>query len=141
MYSIGEIKEGSDYKILPHTADMALEVHASNINELFEKCALAVISIVFGFSQYNKVGKKERVEIAVDGEDSESLLIEFLNELLYKIYQMRFVAVEAAVSSKGNSLYAFLSGEYLDKDRFEAEHYIKAATYHNLKIVYKNRML
>ena len=72
------------YKILPHTADLRLKVYGKGPEELFQNAAYGLASILF-----NDVRKKEKFlrgagKISVEALDQETLLVNFLNEVLTK---------------------------------------------------------
>ncbi|XP_077280452.1 protein archease [Temnothorax americanus] len=68
------------YEYLDHTADVQLHAWGDTMDEAFEQCAIAM---------FNYMTDLERVEmtqvrhIEADGDDMESLLFHFLDELLF----------------------------------------------------------
>ncbi|XP_071560940.1 protein archease-like [Temnothorax nylanderi] len=68
------------YEYLDHTADVQLHSWGDTLDEAFEQCAIAM---------FNYMTDLERVEmtqvhhIEADGDDMESLLFHFLDELLF----------------------------------------------------------
>ena len=133
MLEIDGLKEGVDYNVVDHTADFSLEVIAPSVECLFEKCALVLTRHVFDFSFYTPK-KLSRMEFVFGKEDLEGFLVEFLNELLYRLYEERFVALAAHIEILDSRVHASLYGERLKKKDFKVEQEIKSATYHGLKI-------
>ena len=75
-------------------------------------------------------------EIEVQAEDQESLLVSWLNELLYLLDTEGIIFKSFEVSGLGeNSLKAKACGEPLDLERHNIRGGVKAATYYMLRIV------
>lgn len=117
------------YEMLEHTADIKIRSYSQDLQELFKNSALGMMDFIFGegFEQKN-IEETDVVEIKAD--DIEALLVEFLSELNFLI----------------NTNYrAYIDFEF---EEFEDTHlkakvwscpaqakeYIKAVTYHELKI-------
>jgi SHS2 domain-containing protein len=76
-----------------------------------------------------------RRHIEVQAEDRESLLVSWLNELLYIFDVERTIFKRFEVTELGEtSLKAEGYGELLDQSRHSLRGGLKAATYHMLKI-------
>ena len=67
------------YKFLEHTADIKFQAFGENIEEVFENSALAMFNAMYG----GKVKEKKSFKINVKGKDFESLLYNFLEEILF----------------------------------------------------------
>lgn len=76
------------FEFMPHTADIKFRLHGSTIDELFEHCALAVSHV---FSRGKKIKPIKKKEFAVSGEDYESLLYNFIDELIYLLDAESFI--------------------------------------------------
>lgn len=115
------------YELLPHLADLKIRVFGKNKNELFENAMVGMFEGA-GFAATKQIAKKE---IGVESINSESLLIDFLNEVLYlasvnkEIYQ-KIIYREFSE----HKIRAELLGKKIK--RFDSE--IKGATHHNLEI-------
>ena len=118
------------YRYLEHTADLYVEVYGKNLREIFENAAIAFYDSI---CYIEKVDKKIKREINVDGEDIQELLINFLNELLYIFEVDGFIASEINVDV-GKKINAILVGEKYQIEKHGAKYNIKAATYHGLEI-------
>ena len=116
------------FEEIPHTADWSFRAFGRDLNELFENAASAIFSL-------EGTGLGNGTEIArvvqVTGIDYESLLVNWLSELLYLQELHREVYHHFHVETlTPTRLDAHIHGtpfERLDK-------IIKAVTYHNLKI-------
>jgi SHS2 domain-containing protein len=122
------------YKYLDHTADIAINVTADTVDEVFICFAIAFRDTLSHGSS------KEMIEDELDisCHTLEELLVYFLNELNY------FLTVKKKLFSKVVKLDIIHDKEFRLKSRLAFEHYnpslhhlkveIKAITFHNLKI-------
>lgn len=117
------------YEILPHTADIGLEARAPGLGELLSEAACGLAAIVLD----GEPPASDRTEsIAVDATDVEDLVVQFLNECLYR-YESRGELVVGADIKKVSPIRA--EGEVrvvLEPDA--AGPLIKAVTYHSLVV-------
>ena len=126
-----------DYKIIEdHTADIGFKVTAETLPAAFEKSAFALTDIM---TDVAKIDAKRSIEIDLTSEDLESLLFDFLTELLYKFDTDGFVSKEVHVQQLEKSdgsykLTANISGDTFDLKKHDAKMEIKAITYHQMKI-------
>src|SRR3989344_1974635 len=96
------------YEFLEHTADIKFRAYGKTLNEVFENVILAFSEII---------GKGERIKarkgkvIHVSGNDKESLLYNFIEELIYLLDAEKFVAAKGEVTMMGNNLKAELYGD------------------------------
>ena len=124
----------SFYRVIEHTADIGIEVEAADPGGVFTRSGLAMFDLMFGLQS---VGRTLRKPIRVTGENTEELLVAWLNELLYvyAVEQMVFsdfldVRLEkCAFSATG-------LGEKFDPGKHSAAMEIKAATYHGMSVAH-----
>lgn len=122
-----------EFEILDHTADVGLKVYGTTLKEVFENAAFGMFSLITDLKDVKSVLFDE---VYVEAEDRESLLVEWLNELLYRfeveyrIYK-RFEILEWDEEYR---LRARAYGEPLDLGRHEIKTQIKACSYHMLKV-------
>ena len=116
-----------------HTADIGLKVRGRTLKEFFENAARGLFSIL---TDRKTINPKNAVikKIKVKGKDSESLLVNWLNELIYEAFKDKAVFYRFKADMRQNgALKADITGSKLrEKDKFLRE--IKAATYHNLAV-------
>lgn len=121
------------YKILDHKADLKIKVFGKNKKELFENGMKAMVDYLSPTLEKEKVKRKIRVKSI----DFETLLVDFLNELLYYFQTKKEVYFEIKIKNLTEKVIeAYLFGNKIKS--FSRE--IKAATYHNLKVK-KNKFL
>lgn len=129
-----EMPDSSGFREIAHTADLALQVWAPNLDGLFVQAAAGLYHLLgFKFQDAPMVTQ----QIALSSGDDESLLVLFLSELLY-FAESRGVAYDRVqVHCDQHTLHAQLSGMPIaSQDRM-----IKAVTYHNLSIQRKGDSL
>ncbi len=120
------------YEILEHPADIGFRVRAGTLEELFAGAALAMLSIA---DDPEAVDPREHHAITVESGDLESLMVDWLNEVLYLFDGRRIAFRSFRVEQVGDrSLKAVGAGEPRDAARHSSKLVIKAATYHQLRI-------
>ena len=115
------------------TADVAFVAYGKELNKLFENAALAFFEIMINTEQ---VKPKIKKIIKVDGDDLESLMFNWLNNLLIYVdgENLAFSKFDVRIDEKKFNLDAVCRGEKIDIRRHEARTAIKAATYHKLEV-------
>ena len=117
-----------NFEEIEHTADWAYRVRGKNLADLFVQAAYGLYSLV-GMKLASEKTVTRTIELKAI--DSESLLISWLNELLYlhESEGLGFGEIEIQHLDQ-NSLQAILKGASTQKWLKD----IKAVTYHNLAI-------
>lgn len=126
--SNSESPQGKSFEEIEHTADWAYRVRGKNLAELFFRAALGLYALV---GMQLKAGERITRSIELRAIDRESLLVAWLNELLYlhESEGLGFESLEIQYLDE-TSILAKVTGaptEQWLKD-------IKAVTYHNLAI-------
>lgn len=112
---------------IQHTADWALEVRAPDMAELFKQAALGMNWLMGIVLEPNK---RVEHEVKLSAADYETLLVAFLNEILYEM-EINSIGFDAFdIRLQGFTLEARLQAAPV-KDLKKS---IKAVTYHNLEI-------
>lgn len=115
---------------ISHTADVRFRVHAPTLDDLFSEAVLALMQVIYGTDRK----AQEKRAFSLDAEDQESLLQNFLSELLYISDAEGFVVSTAAVRTEGNHLTAVLNGEPFDPKRHSGGTEVKGISYSGLSI-------
>lgn len=131
--------EDAPYEEVEHTADWAFQVRGGDLRQLFVNAAQAMFGLERA-SQTSAAGPLARAaisgatvehELRVEGVDRESLLVNWLNELLY-LAQKQCATYEAFdVFEIGDTL---LRARVSGRPEGNAHRYIKAVTFHNLGV-------
>jgi len=124
------------YEFLPHTADVYIAAYGSTLEEAFENAAKAMMDVM---TDPDKVKAEKEVEINVEGHDLESLLYNWLEELLYIFETEGLIFSKFRVLSikKLNGKYllkAKVWGEKFNPEVHESRTLVKAATYNLMEI-------
>ncbi len=119
------------FEILEHPADVGFRAFADSLPELFGNAALAMLSIGTDLSEVRPVRK---YRLGAESSDLESLMVDWLNEVLYWFDGTRVVFGEFRVEAGETWVRAAALGEPRDPGRHAARLVIKAATYHQLKV-------
>ena len=121
------------FEIIDHTADIGIVAYGSDYAALFKNAAVGMLSLITDLS---KVEKKLVKEIVLQEQDSVTLLVEWLNGLLYELDAEHLIFNDfTLVMQDGDRLTATCYGEKLDPQKHAIKREIKAATYHNLNIM------
>jgi SHS2 domain-containing protein len=116
------------FEEVEHTADLALKVHGHSLKEVFANAAYGLFSLM---ADLENLAPSVSRAVHLEAPDRESLLVDWLNELLYlheveeEIYT-RF-EIEALSST---ALSAIVWGAQIAASKLA----VKAATFHDLEI-------
>jgi len=115
------------FREIEHRADWELEVWAADFSGLLEQAARGMYQLAGA-----RLNPAERIEIELELNacDAESLLVNFLAELLFLIEAQNLAFDHYQLKLDGYALHAQLGGAHLihlDKE-------IKAVTYHRLAV-------
>ncbi len=69
-----------DFEVLPHTADIGIIAYGLDMAEAFSNAARGMFSLI---TELNSVRETERRDTQLTAPDPESLLVAWLNELIY----------------------------------------------------------
>ena len=113
---------------LPHTADLALHVWARDLPGLYADAARGMCALL---AAEPAPGEMQSRRVEVHGADAESLLVAYLQELLYLTETKHLAFAEFQVlSAEPPTLRAEARGQPLAR----LGRWIKAVTFHTLKI-------
>ncbi|MAG77803.1 hypothetical protein CL616_00395 [archaeon] len=119
------------YEYFEHQADVGIIGYGKNLEEAFVEGAKAMFQVM---CEIKNVKVVKEIKIEVEGNDQETMFIEWLNALLSQkdIEDMFFSDFEVKID--GNKLKGVAKGEKMDLDRHEVKVEVKAATYAQLKV-------
>ncbi len=117
------------FSFLEHTADIKFQAFGKTREEVFENCALALSNALYD----GKIKEKKTYKIKTQGDDNESLLYNFLEELLFLFDTENFLLSSVKeIKIKDNKITAKLIGD--NSEKYEIKTYIKAVTYNDMFI-------
>ncbi len=126
------------YRIIDHTADLAVRASGSTREELFLAVLKGVITLLIGKSQTRncrKDSKTHTLYLSSQGEDDEERLVELVNRFLFACQTEGWFPLEAqSVSFADDRTVNAVIAALPRSPKYKLIREIKAATYHNLKI-------
>lgn len=119
------------FEELDHSADVLMRIRGATLSEIFSNAGRAMFNVMYGACEDRGTVR----EISLEAEDLESLLIDYLSELLFIADAENLVFCNFDVDLHGNRLSATLRGEPFDLDRHAGGTLIKGFSYFGLEIV------
>ncbi len=120
------------YEYIEHTADLGFKAYGTTVEELFVNAAEALFEVLVAL---DSVRARDKRIIHVDSIDLETLMVSWLNELLYRFEMEGFLLKRSQIDKMTScSLQATVYGETIDPARHEIRTTIKAVTYHQLYV-------
>jgi SHS2 domain-containing protein len=120
------------FEITDHTADVGIIAYGKDVEELFSNAALALFSLI---TELESIEGKSHLNLKVSSQDRDSLLVEWLNELIY-FFDAKHILFNRFDIERltHNELKAICYGEDFDPMKHKIKRGVKAATYHMLKL-------
>ena len=120
------------FEFMEHTADVGIIAYGTRLSEAFANCAYAMFTLIANLDTVSEVTCQL---VRVDAEDQESLLVAWLNELLYILDVNRIIIRRFDITKLDDThLEASCYGETIDPIRHDLRPGVKAATYHMLQV-------
>ena len=120
------------YEVFEHTADVGIHAYGSTLEELFIHAAEGMESLMVAPEQLRVTTSRQ---ISVEGHDPISLLIAWLNELIFlfdtEYLLFRTFTIEAISETQ---VTGRADGEVYDRQRHDLSSAIKAVTWHEAAI-------
>ena len=120
------------FETFDHTADIGLRVSTATLEELFVDAARGLTSLVI--ENLDDVQPLISETIQLTGTETDYLLFDWLNELLFRFETRGVLFREFDVRLDEHGLEATIRGEPLDRLRHHLAHEVKAITYHGLSV-------
>ena len=120
------------FQLIEHTADVGLIAYGGTLAEAFANAAYGLFSII---AELKTVKEIESRQLELSEEDSEALLFEWLNRLIY-LFDVEMLLLKRfdIRDFDGRGLKAICYGEKYDPSRHQLKTGVKSATYHMLKV-------
>lgn len=126
-----EIPNKPRWEHFTHGADIGVRGIGLSVTQAFEQAALAMTAVICDLSL---VAPRESVQVACAAPDSEYLLVDWLNAIVYEMATRRMLFSRFEVSIAGDRLTGTLQGELVDVARHQPAVEVKGATYTELKV-------
>lgn len=120
------------FETFDHTADIGLRVSAETLEELFVDAAHGLTSLLVENIADVRPTLTESIQLA--GTETDYLLFDWLNELLFRFETRKLLCCEFDVRLSEQGLEATIRGETSDESRHRLAHEVKAITYHGLSV-------
>ena len=121
-----------DFELIDHTADVGIRAYGADLKEAFANAARGLFSLI---TELDSVEEVLHRDIEVNAPDIESLLVEWLNELIF-IFDVENILFKRfdIITLSDTQLKARSYGEKVDKSKHQIKMGVKAATYHMPKV-------
>jgi SHS2 domain-containing protein len=120
------------FRILEHTADIGFEAFGSTREETFANAARALMDLMVDL---DAIDPGEDIIVRIEGADPESLLVNWLSELLYLHDAEGWLFRDFEIQNlRDDSLVAIARGEKFQRSRHQVKLQVKAITYHQLAL-------
>ena len=123
------------YTFIDHTADVAADLTGSSPEELFTFAAQALTDTMTELSRVHPVVTQS---VTLDAGSLEDLLVDWLNELLYRFEVQNLLVSDATVTLRQKAerwhLQASVTGDTFDPAEHPSRVLVKSATYHGLHV-------
>ena len=121
-----------DFEILDHTADVGIIAYGADLSQAFANAARGLFSLITELDEVEEVLHRD---IELTASDEESLLVEWLNELVYLFDTEGIIFKRFDIIQLDNTyLKARSYGEKVDSSKHTLKTGVKAATYHMLEV-------
>ena len=125
------------YGTLEHTADMGLWVEAGDLADLLASAAVALAEVMVSGPREGEVGW---LPLELEDDGPEGLLVSLLNEVIYRLDGEGLLTVALVVAEADERRLEGRPGVIpFDPRRHRLRQQVKAATYHQAKVVSQGR--
>ena len=115
----------------PHEADVGVRGVGMDVAAAFEQAALAMTAVI---TEPQHVVPETLVELACEAPDTELLLYDWLNALVYEMATRHMLFSQFSVDIDGAHLRARAWGERIDRSRHQPRVEVKGATLTELRV-------
>lgn len=119
------------FKEIEHTADWAIRVRGRSLSDLFAGAARGMFSLLTDLSS---IQKTRELDLDLHAIDVETLLVDWLNELLYQAEEKRIVFTEFTIRELANHGVPHMRATAAGGPARDLHKTIKAATFSSLAI-------
>jgi SHS2 domain-containing protein len=127
------------YTFIDHTADVAADLTGRTLEELFTAAAHALTDTLTDLSTVQPAVTQS---VTLDAGALDDLLVDWLNELLYRFEVQNMLVSDASVRLREANAHWHLdgsiAGEPFDPARHPSRVLVKSATYHGLKVTHEH---
>jgi SHS2 domain-containing protein len=122
-----------DYELIDISGDVGIKAYGKDCADAWVNAGIGMYSLI---TDLEKIGVEQSIEIEIASDSPEGLLVNDLNELIFHFDTHNFIGrCMDVISFSEGSIRARIHGDEFDPGRHEQRLLLKAATYHNIKIV------
>ena len=115
----------------PHGADIGVRGYGPTEAAAFEQAALAMMAVI---TDPSRVSLRESVEITAEAPNTDFLLLDWLNALVFEMATRQMIFGAFAVTIEGNHLRATARGEEVSRETHAPAVEVKGATLTELRV-------
>ena len=120
------------FEVIDHTADIGIVAYGADIKQVFTNAAIGLCNLIIDTDSISETTQRD---LELSSQDTESLLVEWLNELIYVFDVERLAFKSFAIDQLSNNhIKARCFGEKINPQQHVLKREIKAATYHMLTV-------
>ena len=127
------------YAFVDHTADVAADLTGRSAADLFASAAHALTDTITDLATVQPVVTQS---VTLDAGSIEDLLVDWLNELLYRFEVRNLLVSASAVTVREHHgrwyLEGSVAGDTFDPARHPSRVLVKSATYHGLHVTHEH---
>jgi SHS2 domain-containing protein len=121
------------YRITRHQSELAVRVNGDSQADLFMNSGIALFDVMV--ADMERIEKKERLPLEVEGTDRDDLMVNWVRELLYLYQGSGYLLREFLIREVKDTLVkAEVAGEKIDPDRHEIAQEIAAVAFHKSRM-------
>lgn len=114
-----------------HIADVGVRGYGHTLGQAFEMAALAMLSVI---TDTSTVRARETVRITCEAPNSEFLLADWLNAIVFEMATRKLLVSRFEVTIEDNHLEGVATGEPIDVTRHQPAAEVKGATLSELRV-------
>jgi SHS2 domain-containing protein len=124
--------ENKGYEFFEHTADVGIRASGQTLHELFIRMAQGLVELL---AEDSKLKARQEKSIRLSADDAPSILLAWLQELLFWFSTERFLPVDYTLNDgTPTSLRGTVRGDTFDPSRHVQGREVKAITRHLLSV-------
>ncbi len=120
-----------NFETIDISGDVGIRAYGKDCAEAWTNAGIGMYGLI---TELNEIKENNEIEVEIQSDSPEGLLVNFLNELIFRFDAHNFIGkrIEVRQFSEWN-IKAKIYGEEFDSDAHEQRLLLKAATYHNIK--------
>jgi len=121
-----------EFRVLEHTADIGFEAFGARREDVFRNAGRALMSLIIDLDSVNP---RERVPVEAHAPEPQSLLVNWLSEILYLQDAEGWLFTDFEIDGlEKESVWGAGRGERFERGRHPIKLLVKAITYHQLAL-------